>query len=426
MTGSSVALPNGVDPARASRFTSLAHEAFLTTGRPDHPVRPLVLDSWRRSSSAGVDPDRPVAPVQLVDDELEAYRDQHALAGAMPVLRNLLVSDAVDNGFVVAVFDTKGRALWVEGNRRLRTRAAAMHFVEGANWSEEFAGTNAPGLVLATRHSAQVFASEHFSRSVQPWSCTAAPIVDPDSQELLGVLDVSGGGEVATPRALALVRTAAAAAESELRLQRIDGIRRKRRLEVLPGGRLDVLGAAQARLSWAGRQLRLSVRHAELLLLLALHPEGMTADQLAVDLHECDRPPVTIRAEITRLRRIVTEPAIRSRPYRLAEPLDTDVAELRRLLARGAHRQALALYAGPVLPRSDAPAIVALRHEIRRRLRNALLAHATVDVLLSYAQSQDGLNDTVLWQACLDRLRYGSPRRTQVRTHLDRLRESSR
>jgi transcriptional regulator of acetoin/glycerol metabolism len=342
------------------------------------------------------------------------------------VIRNLLVSDAVDGGFVVAVFDAKGRMLWVEGNRRLRSRAAEMRFVEGANWSEEYAGTNAPGLVLTTRQSAQVFASEHFTRSVQPWSCTAAPIVDPDTQEVLGVLDVSGGGEVATPRALSLVRTAAAAAESELRLQRIDGLRNARRLRVLRGGRLDVLGRVQARFSWEGRRINLSVRHAELLLLLAMHPEGMTADQLACGLHEGDRPQVTVRAEMARLRRIVTEPAIRSRPYRLAEPLDTDVEELRRLLARGAHRQALALYTGPVLPRSDAPAIVGLRHEVRRRLRDALLAHATVDVLLSYAQSQDGLNDTTVWEACLDRLRYGSPRRTQVRTHLDRLRESSR
>jgi transcriptional regulator of acetoin/glycerol metabolism len=426
MTASLTAVPPGVDPARASRLTSLAHESFVATGRPDRPVRPLVLDSWRRSSTAGVDPDTIHAPVQLADDELDAYREQHPLAGAMPVIRNLLVSDAVDSGFVVAIFDAQGRMLWVEGNRGLRSRAAEMWFVEGANWSEEYVGTNAPGLVLATQQSAQVFASEHFTRAVQPWSCTATPIVDPESQELLGVLDVSGAGDVATPRALTLVRTAAAAAESELRLRRIDGISEEPRLKVLRSGRLDVLGRPQARLWWKGRRLRLSVRHAELLLLLALHPEGMTADQLACGLHEGDRRQVTVRAEITRLRRIVSESAILSRPYRLAEPLDTDVDELRRLLAKGAHRQALALYGGPVLPRSDAPAIVALRHEVRRRLRNALLAHATLDVVLSYAQSQDGLNDTMVWQACLDRLRYGSPRRTQVRTHLDRLRESSR
>ncbi len=61
----------------------------------------------------------------------------------------------------------------------------------------------------------------------------------------------------------------------------------------------------------------LSPRHAELLLTLAEHPEGRTAGQLAGDLFGDLGRTVTVRAEVSRLRRTLG-PLLSSQPYRFA------------------------------------------------------------------------------------------------------------
>ena len=117
----------------------------------------------------------------------------------MPVIRRLLVEDATDAGLLVAVCDAAGRLLWVEGEHRAAHAAEQMHFVAGAGWNEAHAGTNAPGTALALDHAVQIFGAEHLPRTVTPWSCSAAPIHDPDTGALLGALDLTGGDDVAAP-----------------------------------------------------------------------------------------------------------------------------------------------------------------------------------------------------------------------------------
>lgn len=407
----SVACPDGLDPAELSRAIHRAHERYLRTGTPGDDVRPVVRDSWRRSVLAGVDPWHARPPVELVDAELDDYRTQHLMAHTVPVIRHLLLSDVMADGLIVAIGDAEGRLLWVEGDKGLRSRAAGdMRFVEGANWSERHAGTNALGTAVATDESVQIFTSEHFRYAVHQWSCSAAPVHDP-AGALVGFVNVTGHRSAASPQMLMVVRAAAVAAEAELRLAAHG------RAEAAP--LLKVLGRDNAVLVLPSmREIRLSPRHSELLLILALHPEGLTADELAVRLFTRDCSPVTVRAEMTRLRRILGENMLVSRPYRLTSMVETDVGRMQNLLERGAHRRALAMYRGPVLPRSEAPDIAVLRETVRSSLRDALIRHANLDVLFAYAQSPDGRYDLEAWQACRDRLPFGSPKRTQVESHL--------
>jgi uncharacterized protein YhdP len=227
---------------------------------------------------------------------------------------------------------------------------------------------------------------------------------------------------------LTLVRATAAAAEAELRLRHLMGRARPpaqrtrpQRMPQADTARLDVLGRAHGMLRRGGRVISLSARHSELLLLLATHPDGRSAEQLAVELHERESALVTVRAEMSRLRRLLGDDFLTSRPYRITVPVDTDVAEARRQLDRGAHRLALEVYQGAVLPQSQAPGVVAIREELRQRLRTALLRHATGDVLLRYAESAEGRTDVEIWRACLAALPVGSPRRTRVQAHLRQL-----
>jgi hypothetical protein len=405
------------------RVLNTAHESFLTGTTPSG-VRPEVLASWRRSMRSGVDPEHNLPPVDLDLDELDDLRRQHPLAPVMPIVRRLLVGDATDAGLVVAVGDASGRLLWVEGDARLRRRAEAMHFVEGAWWDEAHAGTNAPGTALTLDHEIQIFGAEHFAGNVAPWSCAAAPIHDPHSGAVVGVLDVTGDDTVVVPQTPALVRATVAAVEAELTvhsLTRSLGRRPGERRQPRTGLQLSVLGRRRALLSTPAGERVLTPRHSELVLLLTEHPEGLTADAAAVLLHEQDPPSVTVRAELSRLRSQLPELGLMSRPYRLGVVPRTDVAEIHELLDRGQLRAALSRCSGPVLPASQAPDVIRLRDELRAHLRAAVIERGDASMLLQRAQDADCHDDIALWRACLDALPMSSPRRAGVVAHLDQL-----
>ena len=100
---------------------------------------------------------------------------------------------------------------------------------------------------------------------------------------------------------------------------------------------LAFLGAPRALLD--GRPMRLSMRHAELLTLLALHPEGRTADELAGALHGDAGKSVTVRAEMHRLRAAIGAGVLRTQPYRLAAAVDADFRNVRTALTDGRTRR---------------------------------------------------------------------------------------
>jgi len=246
--------------------------------------------------------------------------------------------------------------------------------------------------------------------------------------QLLGALDVTGGDHVASPHMLTLVRAAAAAAEAELRWQRLRTVPGKvdlRRVADPPPrtATLEVLGRDRGYLSLPGRQVELSLRHSELLLLLseaAVSGEGRTAEQLRQETHGT-ASEVTVRAEMSRLRGAVGEDVLASRPYRLTRPIDSDLARVRRLLDRGAHRQALDAYRGPLLPASTAPLVVELRQALLSRLRDSLLSSGHVDQLLRWTETPEGRLDVAVWQACLRQLPSGTAQHQRVLSRLAEL-----
>jgi hypothetical protein len=120
---------------------------------------------------------------------------------------------------------------------------------------------------------------------------------------------------------------------------------------------LALLGTTRPTALLDGRPVRLSRRHAELLTVLALHPDGRTADELAAALHGDAGKSVTVRAEMHRLRAAVGLGVPRTQPYRLAVRVDADFLDVRIALTEGRVRDAARLYRGELLPRSDAPEV---------------------------------------------------------------------
>lgn len=430
-------------PETSRLIIERAHEELVAGNLDDQrlqQVRPLVRESWERAWQSKVGA-QDLPRLDFSQEALDAYRTGHPLAGAMALIRALLLpGEPGDSGVVVAVGDHAGRLLWVEGDLRQRMLSGEMGFVEGANWSEGMVGTAAPGTALALGESVQIHRAEHYNRLVQPWSCTAAPVFDPETRRILGVIDVTGGDEAVTPQARMLVDATARAVEAELMVTRL-----RARAEAPPSSaspprramrdgvqraQLQVLGRDRARLEAGGveveaRIVELSARHAEILLMLAVHRQGLSAERLAELVYGENASPETLRPEMVRLRKVLERlsPDLvpQSRPYRLPIVLETDAQNVLSLLDRGAHRVALSAYRGPVLPDSDAPGVIELRESLRGTLRETMLTEASVDVLLAYADIPEGAEDAEVLRLCLEMLPARSPPRAGLVSRIEKL-----
>ena len=150
------------------------------------------------------------------------------IAKVLPALRASLTAVAEDAEHIMVVTAADGLVLWREGSARVGRLADSLGFLPGADWTEASVGTNAIGTALAEHASVQLFSAEHFVRAQHPWTCTASPIHDPRTGEMLGVVDLSGPAPTVHPTTVALVHTAVRLAESGLWTQheaRLDGLR---------------------------------------------------------------------------------------------------------------------------------------------------------------------------------------------------------
>jgi hypothetical protein len=181
---------------------------------------------------------------------------------------------------------------------------------------------------------------------------------------------------------------------------------------------LAFLGRAQPVAHLNGRAVRLSLRHAELLTLLALHPAGLTADQLATELYGPRGNPVSARAEIHRLRAQLTPPVLRTQPYRLDARVQADFLDVRAALAGGRIGEAVDAYRGPLLPRSEAPGIRDEREELFAILRRAALIRADTAALWHLSALPEAAHDQELHQRLHRLLPPTDPRTPLIATKL--------
>lgn len=434
------AVPRGVTPETSRLLIERAHEEIIAGNLGDArllDVRELVRESWRRSLASAVGAED-LPPLEFTREAIEAYRRDHPLAGARDMIRALLVpGDAASSGVVVAVGDAAGRLLWVEGDHGIQSLTSDMGFVAGANWSEQVVGTSAPGTALALGQSVQIQGAEHFNRFVQPWSCTAAPVRDPETREILGVIDVTGGVEAVTPQAQLLVDATARAVESELLVARLRHRAEPQQSPATPRrapartarANLRVLGQERAYLAVEGDGVSthspLGTRHAEILLMLVIHRQGLSAERLTELVYGEGTSIDTLRPEMVRLRKVLAKVApfieLESRPYRLTPIMESDAHQVLSLLERGAHRVALAAYVGDVLTDSISPGVEDFRATVRTALREALIAEASADVLLEYADTDAGRDDLEVLQLALGLLPARSPKRSMLVSRIERL-----
>lgn len=156
---------------------------------PPGDLRPTILNSWQRCLDLQVNP-QGHTPLELspaqVQNRLQTREEYQDVI--QPVITSMEhLADL--SKFIVAFTDPEGFILMIHGNEQLGEEVYELNFRIGANWSEQHVGTNAIGTVLATGQPSQVFHAEHFCRGLHRYACTAVPIRDPFSQEVIGVLD---------------------------------------------------------------------------------------------------------------------------------------------------------------------------------------------------------------------------------------------
>lgn len=90
---------------------------------------------------------------------------------------------------------------------------------------------------------------------------------------------------------------------------------------------VEATSPGRVRVSQGNWRVDLSPRHSEIMALLVLHPDGLTSEQLLDLLQLPSRKAVTVRAEISRLRRVLG-PILLGNPYRLQGVVHADPDEM--------------------------------------------------------------------------------------------------
>jgi len=210
--------------------------------------------------------------------------------------------------------------------------------------------------------------------------CWAAPVNDPVTGAQLGVIDLSTTWERTHPIGLATARVLARLIETAMPLSSMH--------PTLPdadgptGLQLRLLGNAEATLD--GSRLLLNRRQTEILAILALHPEGLSSEQLHASVYGDQSVTLsTLKAEVSHLRSAL-HGQLASRPYRLTLPVRSDVDRVLDLLRSGHVAAAVEAYGGDLLPGTNSPTLIELADYVAVAVREALMADPQPAAVLRY------------------------------------------
>lgn len=388
----------GQDPRSYARLLAAVYDATMAGNRAPARPRQVIWDSWQRLMSKGLRPDRHNPPV-AGRAQVEILRQSSGLTSVVDDMSRGLNSLVSTGDSILAITDAQCTVLWRSGSPKVLKSADKLGFVEGAQWAEATVGTNALGTALVSQRAVQTFCAEHYNRSQHPWTCAGAPIRNPRTGKVIGVVDVTGPAATVHPTTIALIDAVARLAESQLREHRdrslnllrmvaapvlsridapalavdgdgwvaaVDSMPAHHRIllppemapgnmwvpslglcdvETLPGGwlirpiedeadravtrvTLNLRDSAAPLLGMVGQfgswRHDISLRHAEILLILALDTSGRSAPELANDLYGDPSRVGAVRVEMSRLRKqfagIVT-----ARPYRFADSASVEV-----------------------------------------------------------------------------------------------------
>ncbi|SFI59156.1 sigma-54-dependent Fis family transcriptional regulator [Thermoflavimicrobium dichotomicum] len=193
-------------------------EKLLSDSEVPEYNRSIITSSWKRCLAKKIDPLRKEADVIYSGDDLKEQQEknQFLLEIASPYIDELFEYYS-GQPTLVMLTDPKGIILKGIATSEAWAKVDPIRFVPGADWSEEASGTNAIGTAIIEGKPTQVFAAEHFCQGWHPWVCSAAPIRDPFTNQLLGVLDLTAEKRLVQAHDLHLITSQVRKIEHEIR-----------------------------------------------------------------------------------------------------------------------------------------------------------------------------------------------------------------
>lgn len=216
-------------PTRLNRSVRSAKEAFLSN-QPDVALRlarPVIVRSWQEARTQGLDPHADRAPTGLDAAELERLLEAEMLGRIGRQVLDQYDDLVATTNHVIVLADERGHILYSVGHDPLRDELDRVNFRPGGVWSVAEVGPNGIGTVLELGQPEMVFGHEHFCAGWSPWVCYGAPIMNPETGRLLGVVDITGPADAARLEGMGLTISIASAIERELEL---DAFKRRERL----------------------------------------------------------------------------------------------------------------------------------------------------------------------------------------------------
>lgn len=199
-------------PRGADEYTvAHARERFLARDEPVSPVRDEILASWKRSVFWGVAPDDLELPYRPdIDFESRLVR------AARPVLDRLETQLA---GTRTSMILTDAHGLVLDrraDDDELRRRLDAISLAPGFSYAEEHVGTNGIGTAIEAGTVSYVYGPEHYTDRLQRMSCAGAPVRDPLTGRLEGIIDLTTRSDHANPLMPALAQETATLIEQRM------------------------------------------------------------------------------------------------------------------------------------------------------------------------------------------------------------------
>ncbi|MCS5722855.1 hypothetical protein N1028_17960 [Herbiconiux sp. CPCC 203407] len=183
-------------------------DTFLNDGKLDlqmeQMVRPVVLESWKRSRGFGTGKEYAELPFQS-----SIMTDSVLLRAARPILSNLADELGMSNASLL-IADRHARILetWIS-NSELARRLQRVGSAPGHSGAESVVGTNGIGTPAADMKAGMIVGAEHISDMLTDFACVGAPINNPITGRPEGIVTLTALVSDASPILPSLINQAA-------------------------------------------------------------------------------------------------------------------------------------------------------------------------------------------------------------------------
>lgn len=214
------------DPKTYQKETYQAWSDFIETGKLDRKaVPPMIAESWIRSRKNNVDPwDIPESAYLSKEKHQETIeRHRQLISIAKPFMEEIYKS-LEESKYIVALYCPEGYHLVRIGTFADFERARQFKIRVGLHFDEKTLGTSGFALVKRHEEAIQIVGCEHYHSLLHYIVGSYAPIKNPRTHELMGVIGIAGAKTMPNDHTLGTVLAAAKAIEGYFKLHEVNKI----------------------------------------------------------------------------------------------------------------------------------------------------------------------------------------------------------